>query len=244
MQLRETPATHQTENVQARLWSCAFVVRLVRTPTDPNGLHNTSQKTHINGSSRWHVGGGVFHLHKQAGSSFRPDRNVRETDANARRRRVRSHLIQAALWVPTIVCLWSNKIGTRPPQTVGLCRMQPGPATTAKCRRHSPCRESRQCHITCGRHYHLRNRHRRSIQVEQRHNRSENNTASLYLQNTAQAADDSWHQTAHGHNGPTITTPTIPEIEHSGLTSQHDDEDSEPTLFWVEGQVQGCQDVK
>ena len=40
-------------------------------------------------------------------------------------------------------------------------------------------------------------------------------------------ADDSWQQTVQGHNGPTITNPTVPDVEQSGLSSQHNDEDSE-----------------
>ena len=41
---------------------------------------------------------------------------------------------------------------------------------------------------------------------------------------TAQAADEAWQQPVQGHNGPTITNPTIPDVEQSGLTSQHDDD--------------------
>ena len=43
------------------------------------------------------------------------------------------------------------------------------------------------------------------------------------------AADDSWQTTIQVHNGPTITNPTVPEVEQS-LASQHDDDDSEPTF--------------
>ena len=53
---------------------------------------------------------------------------------------------------------------------------------------------------------------------------SENPTARLHLQKAAQAADDSWQQTIQGHTGPTIASPTVPEIEQSGLESQHDDD--------------------
>ena len=35
----------------------------------------------------------------------------------------------------------------------------------------------------------------------------------------AQAADVAWKQTVRGHNGPTITNPTIPDVGQSGLTS-------------------------
>ena len=55
---------------------------------------------------------------------------------------------------------------------------------------------------------------------------SEKATAWLYLQKAAQAADESWQQTVHGHNGPTVTNPTVSEIEQSGSASQ-DDDDSE-----------------
>ena len=33
-----------------------------------------------------------------------------------------------------------------------------------------------------------------------------------------------------GHNGSTVTNPTVPGIEQSGLTSQDDDDDSKPTV--------------
>ena len=59
---------------------------------------------------------------------------------------------------------------------------------------------------------------------------SEKPTARLHLQNAAQAADDSWPQAIQNHSGPTITNPTVPEIEKSGLASQHDDDDSETTF--------------
>ena len=62
---------------------------------------------------------------------------------------------------------------------------------------------------------------------------SEKPKARLYLQKAAQAADYSWQQTIQGHNGLTITNPTVPEIEQSGLTSQHEDDDSEPLLHSV-----------
>ena len=58
---------------------------------------------------------------------------------------------------------------------------------------------------------------------------SENPTAQVYLQKAAQAADEAWQQRVQGHNGPTITNPTIPHVEQTGFTSQHDD-DAEPTL--------------
>ena len=57
----------------------------------------------------------------------------------------------------------------------------------------------------------------------------ENLTAKLYLQKAAHAADESWQQTVQGHNGPT-GNPTIPDIEQSGSTSQHDDDDFEPAF--------------
>ena len=39
---------------------------------------------------------------------------------------------------------------------------------------------------------------------------SENRTAQLYLQ---KATDEAWQQTVQGHSGPTITNPTIPDVE-------------------------------
>ena len=38
----------------------------------------------------------------------------------------------------------------------------------------------------------------------------------LYLQKAAQAADESWQQTVHGHKGPTITRQSIPGVVQSG----------------------------
>ena len=53
---------------------------------------------------------------------------------------------------------------------------------------------------------------------------------SLYVQNkAAQAAEEAWQQTVQGHNGPTVTNPTVLEIEQSSSASQGDDDDSEPT---------------
>ena len=49
--------------------------------------------------------------------------------------------------------------------------------------------------------------------------------AQLYLQKAAHAADEAWQQTVQGHNGPTVTNPTIPVIEQSSLASQHDDDE-------------------
>ena len=57
-----------------------------------------------------------------------------------------------------------------------------------------------------------------------------NSTVWLCLQKAAHAADESLQQTVQGHNGPTITNPTMPQVEQSGLISQDDDDDSEPTL--------------
>ena len=61
-------------------------------------------------------------------------------------------------------------------------------------------------------------------------NDSENPTSRLYLQNAAQAADEGWQQIVQGHNGSTVTRTTIPDVEQTGLTSQHDDADFEPTF--------------
>ena len=49
-------------------------------------------------------------------------------------------------------------------------------------------------------------------------------SANLYIQKAAQAADEAWQQTAEGHNGPTVTNPTVSEIEHSSSASQDDDD--------------------
>ena len=34
-------------------------------------------------------------------------------------------------------------------------------------------------------------------------------TAKSYIQKAAQAADEAWQQTVQGHNGPTVTNPTV-----------------------------------
>ena len=54
--------------------------------------------------------------------------------------------------------------------------------------------------------------------------------AKLYIQKAAQAADEAWKQTVQGYNGPTVTNPTVSEIEQSGSASQDDDDDSELTF--------------
>ena len=59
---------------------------------------------------------------------------------------------------------------------------------------------------------------------------SENRTATLHLQKAAKLADEAWRQTAQGHNGLTITSPTIPDVAQTGLASKHDDDDFEPTV--------------
>ena len=59
---------------------------------------------------------------------------------------------------------------------------------------------------------------------------AERPTAWLYLQKAAQAADESWQQTVQGYIGPTVTNPTVPEIEQGGSPSQDDDDDHEPTF--------------
>ena len=44
------------------------------------------------------------------------------------------------------------------------------------------------------------------------------------IQMAAPAADEAWQQTAEGHNVPTVTNPTVSEIEHSSSASQDDDD--------------------
>ena len=46
---------------------------------------------------------------------------------------------------------------------------------------------------------------------------SENPTARQHLHKAAQAADEAWQQAVEGHKGPTITNPTIPELEQRSL---------------------------
>ena len=58
---------------------------------------------------------------------------------------------------------------------------------------------------------------------------SEKATASLHLQKAAQAASESWQQTVRGHTGPTVSNPTVLEVEQSGA-SQDDEDDSELTF--------------
>ena len=48
-------------------------------------------------------------------------------------------------------------------------------------------------------------------------------TAKLYVQKAAQAADDAWQQTVDGHNGPSVTNPTVSGLEHPSSASQDDD---------------------
>ena len=50
-------------------------------------------------------------------------------------------------------------------------------------------------------------------------------TAKLFVQRTAWAGDEAWQQTVEGHNGPTVTNPTVSEIEQSSSASQDDDDD-------------------
>ena len=59
---------------------------------------------------------------------------------------------------------------------------------------------------------------------------AEKPTTRLYLQKAARAAEESWEQTVLGYSGPTVTNPTVPEIEQGGSASQDDDDDSEPTF--------------
>ena len=60
---------------------------------------------------------------------------------------------------------------------------------------------------------------------------AEKATASLYLLKAAQAASESWQQTAQGHNGATVTNPTVSEIEQSSSASQDDDDDDSELDF-------------
>ena len=46
----------------------------------------------------------------------------------------------------------------------------------------------------------------------------------------AKAVDESWQQTIRGHNAPTVTNPTVPEIDKGGSASQDDDDDYEPSF--------------
>ena len=50
-------------------------------------------------------------------------------------------------------------------------------------------------------------------------------TAKLYVQRAALAGDEAWQQTVEGHNGPTVTNPTVSEIEQSSSASRDDDDD-------------------
>ena len=50
-------------------------------------------------------------------------------------------------------------------------------------------------------------------------------TAKLYVQKAAQAADDAWQQTIGGHHGPSVTNPTMSDLEHSSSASQDEDSD-------------------
>ena len=54
-------------------------------------------------------------------------------------------------------------------------------------------------------------------------------TAKLYVQKAAQAADKARQQTVGGPQGPSVTNPTMSDLEHSGSASQ--DEDSEDMDF-------------
>ena len=55
-------------------------------------------------------------------------------------------------------------------------------------------------------------------------------TGKFYIQKAAQAADEAWQQTVHGHNGPTVTNPRVSESAQNSSASQDDDgDDSEFT---------------
>ena len=45
------------------------------------------------------------------------------------------------------------------------------------------------------------------------------------FQKAAQAGDEAWQQTVDGHNGPSVTNPTVSELEHPSSASQDDDGD-------------------
>ena len=47
----------------------------------------------------------------------------------------------------------------------------------------------------------------------------------LYVQKAAQAADEAWQQTIDGFHGPSVTNPTVSELEHPGSASQDEDSD-------------------
>ena len=59
---------------------------------------------------------------------------------------------------------------------------------------------------------------------------SETATAQLYLQKAAQAAEEARQQVIQRLNGPAIVPPTIADVEQGTLTSQRDDDDSDPTF--------------
>ena len=59
------------------------------------------------------------------------------------------------------------------------------------------------------------------------HDDEDKATAKVYSRKAAQAADEAWQQTVQGHNGPTVTNPTVSEIEHSSSASQDVDDDVE-----------------
>ena len=44
------------------------------------------------------------------------------------------------------------------------------------------------------------------------------------IHSEGRAADEAGSQTAEGHNGPTVTNPTVSEIEHSSCASQDNDD--------------------
>ena len=50
-------------------------------------------------------------------------------------------------------------------------------------------------------------------------------TAKLHVQRAGQAGDEAWQQTVEGHNGPSVTNPTVSEIEQSCSASRDDDDD-------------------
>ena len=45
-------------------------------------------------------------------------------------------------------------------------------------------------------------------------------TGEFYIQKAAQTADEAWQQTVDGHNGPTVTNPTVSEIEQNISSSE------------------------
>ena len=50
-------------------------------------------------------------------------------------------------------------------------------------------------------------------------------TAKLYVQKAAQAIEEAWQQTIDGHHGPSVTNPTVSDLEHPSSASQDEESD-------------------